>query len=134
MERGGIKKQKGRYAMSTIPQLPDPALSARISLELRRLGVSGHLRGSSYLAYMLGRAVPDPEQLRLITKNLYPDTGRHFGATTGSVERNVRSAVHSSWARGGRSVLEGMADATLEHCPTVSQFLHIVTSYIRRTS
>lgn len=115
--------------MSTSAELP-----ARVTLELRRLCVPGHLRGSTYLAYMLSRAVPDQDQLRLITKNLYPDTGRHFGATPGSVERDVRTAVHNSWDRGGRSVLEEMADAPLERRPTSCEFLYIVSDYIRRTS
>lgn len=120
--------------MSTSSYLPDPALSARIALELRRLHIPAHLRGSSYLAYMLGRAVPNPDQLHLITKNLYPDTGRHYGATIASVERGVRNAVHSGWEKGGHGVLEEMADVSLDRCPTVSEFLHIVSDYIRRTS
>lgn len=120
--------------MSTLSYPPDPALSARIALELRHLRIPGHLRGSSYLAYMLGRAVPNPDQLHLITKNLYPDTGRHYGATIASVERGVRNAVRSGWEKGGRDVLEEMADTPLERCPTVSEFLHIVSDYIRRTS
>lgn len=120
--------------MSTSSYPLDPALSARIAFELRRLRISGHLLGSGYLAYMLGLVVPDPGQLNLITKNLYPETGRHYGATLASVERNVRHAVHSGWEKGGGGVLEEMADAPLERCPTVSEFLHIVADYIRRTS
>ena len=115
-------------------QMPSPALAARIALELRRLRVPGHLRGSAYLAYMLAQAVPDPERLRLITKDLYPETGRHFGTTGASAERNVRHAIHSSWKNGGSGVLEEMADAPLERCPTVLEFLHIVSDYIRRTN
>lgn len=120
--------------MSTASYPLYPALSTRIALELRRLHISGHLRGSGYLAYMLARAVPDPGQLHLITKNLYPETGRRYGATIASVERSVRNAIHSGWEKGGGGVLEEMADAPLDRCPTVSEFLHIVSDYIRRTS
>ena len=111
-----------------MPQMSSPALSARIALELRRLSISGRLRGCTYLAYMLGRSVPDPEQLRLITKH------RRFGATPGSVERVVRFAICKSWDRGGRATLEHMADAPLARRPPATEFLHIVSDYIRRTS
>lgn len=117
-----------------MPQMSSPDLSARIALELRRLGISGRLRGCTYLAYMLGRSVPDSEQLRLITKHLYPETGRRFGATPGSVERDVRFAICKSWDRGGRATLEHMADAPLARRPPATEFLHIVSDYIRRTS
>lgn len=120
--------------MLTLHQAQGAELSERIMEELRRLCIPGRLRGFAYLTYMLGRTVPDQDQLRLITKNLYPDTGRRFGVSTGSVERNARTAIIGSWMRGGRSVLEDMACCPLEQRPTVSQFLDIVAAYIRRTS
>ena len=116
------------------PRPPASSLPARISFELRRLCIPGHLLGFTYLAYMLGRAIPDQDQLRLLTKNLYPDTGRRFGATPGSVERDVRFAICKSWDRGGRATLEHMADAPLGRRPPATEFLHIVSDFIRRTS
>lgn len=120
--------------MSTSTCPLSPSLSARVALELRRLRIPGHLRGSGYLTYMLAQVIPDPDRLQLITKNLYPETGLCFSTTVSCVERNARHAVHSSWNNGGRGVLEQMADAPLERCPTVSEFLHIVSDYIRRTA
>lgn len=120
--------------MPASPQLSSVSLSDRIARELRRLCVPGHLKGSGYLAYMLDRAIPDKNQLDLITKNLYPDTGQHFGVSAGSVERNVRTAICSSWKRGGQVVLEEMAEHPLGEPPTSSEFLDIVSDYIRRTS
>ena len=119
--------------MSAPAQSPDTALTDRITLELRRLCIPGCLRGFKYLAYMLAQAVPDQNRLVLITKNLYPDTGRSFGVSAASLERAVRTAISSGWKRGGRSVLEEMACCSLSTRPTASQFLDIVADYIRRT-
>lgn len=109
-------------------------LSARIGQELRRLRILSHLRGYYYLAYILLQVVPDPGQLILITKNLYPNTGRAFSVPSSRVERAVRTAVANSWERGGREALDQMADCHLTERPTNTEFIGTVADYIRRTS
>ena len=109
-------------------------LSKRIGQELRRLRILTHLRGYYYLTYVLLQVVPDPSRLMLITKNLYPETGRAFSVPPSRVERTIRTAVASSWEHGGRETLDQMADYHLTERPTNTKFIGIVADYIRRTS
>ena len=109
-------------------------MSGRIGQELRRLCILTHLHGYYYLTYILLQVVPDPGQLSLITKNLYPETGRAFSVPSSRVERTVRTAVASSWKHGGRETLDQMADCHLTERPTNTEFIGIVADYIRRTS
>ena len=120
--------------MSASLKAPYANRSDQIARELRRLSIPGRLRGFSYLTYMLDRVIPDQNQLYLVTKGLYPDTGRHFGVSAGSVERNVRTAIFNGWKRGGQAALEEMACHPLAKPPTISEFLDIVASHIRHTN
>lgn len=110
------------------------SLPDRVTQELRRLCIPMYLKGFSYLAYMLNQVVPDRNQLDLITKNLYPNTGQCFGVPAVRVERNIRTAICAGWKRGGRTALEEMAGCPLGKQPTALEFLSIVADYIRRTS
>lgn len=92
-----------------------------------------HLRGYYYLTYIFLQVVPDPSQLLLVTKNLYPETGRAFSIPSSRVERAVRTAVARSWEHGGRETLDQMADCHLTERPTNTEFIGIVADYIRRT-
>ena len=109
-------------------------LLSRTTQELRRLCIPSYLKGFDYLAYMLEQAVVDRSRLNLITKYLYPDTGYHFGVSPGNVERNARTAIITSWKRGGQTILEEMAGYPLSKRPTSVEFLSIVADYIRRTN
>lgn len=117
-----------------IPNEETAALTNRIKKELRRLCISGHLRGYHYLTYMLLQVVRDPDRLMMITRSLYPDTGRCFGVSAANVERSSRTCITTCWNRGGRSALDQMAFHHLTECPTASEFIDIVADYIRRTS
>lgn len=115
-------------------QMGQAELARRISEELHRLGIRNTLHGYNYLAYMLMQVVPDPKQLDLITKNLYPKAGNNFGVSKESIERAARTAISTCWKGPGRYVLIQMAYHSLDNRPTVSEFLDIVADYIRRTS
>lgn len=116
------------------PDKENNKLTNRIREELRRLCLPGHLRGYNYLAYMLFQVIPNPDRLMMVTKDLYPDTGRRFAVSAASVERSVRSSVSKCWSSEGRDVLDQMACRHLSECPTSSEFIDIVADYIRRTS
>lgn len=120
--------------VQSVPDEEATKLANRIRTELRRLCISGHLRGYHYLVYMLLQVVLDPNRLMLITKSLYPDTGYHFGVSAASVERGTRTSISNCWNRGGRDALDQMACRHLIEYPTVSEFIDIVADYIRRTS
>lgn len=122
--------------MPTLNQSPEKEkfeLENRIRSELRHLHIPGYVHGFRYLTYMLLEVVPDPSRLTLITKNLYPDAGNTFGVSTGSVERDIRTAISICWRSKGRETLAQMACHHLDERPTATEFIDIVADYIRRT-
>ena len=70
---------------------------------LRSLGTTGKLAGFRCTVYMIERIQEDPEQLQLITKRLYKETGKKFGVSAASVERNLRTLIHFCWSRTDHS-------------------------------
>lgn len=99
---------------------------------LRGLGVTGRLVGFRYTVYMAEQVLEEPDKILLITKRLYPDTGRHFGVSPGSVERAVRNLIHFCWEWTDHAFLEHIAGVTLERAPTNSAFIDMVAGYLRR--
>lgn len=99
---------------------------------LRGLGVTGKLVGFRYAIYMVEQVVEDPNRIQLITKRLYPDTGRRFGASAVSVERAIRSLIHFCWQRPDHSFLEHVAGTSLQRAPSNSEFSDMLAGYLRR--
>ena len=85
---------------------------------LRSLGTTGKLAGFRCTVYMIERIQEDPEQLQLITKRLYRETGKKFGVSAASVERNLRTLIHFCWSRTDHSFLAHIAGTDLRTPPT----------------
>ena len=98
---------------------------------LRSLGATGKLAGFRCTVYMIERIQEDPEQLQLITKRLYKETGKKFGVSAASVERNLRTLIHFCWSRADHDFLAHIAGTDLKTPPTNSEFLDILASYLR---
>lgn len=99
---------------------------------LRRMGVSGKLKGFPYAVYMIELVADEPEALALITKRLYPETAKHFGVSADRVERNLRTLVQTCWYKGDRAFMEKVAECHLPQLPTNSAFVDMVAAYLRR--
>lgn len=89
---------------------------------LRSLGATGKLAGFRCTVYMIERIQENPEQLQLITKRLYRETGKKFGVSAASVERNLRTLIHFCWSRTDHSFLAHIAGTDLRTPPTNSEF------------
>lgn len=76
----------------------------------RGLGAT-ELAGFTCTVYMIERIQENPEQLQLITKRLYRETGKKFGVSAASVERNLRTLIHFCWSRTGSQLFSA-------HCGT----------------
>ena len=98
---------------------------------LRSLGATGKLAGFRCTVYMIERIQENPEQLQLITKRLYRETGKKFGVSAASVERNLRTLIHFCWSRTDHSFLAHIAGTDLRTPPTNSEFLDMLASYLR---
>ncbi len=108
-----------------------PELELLIEQTLRRLRISGKLKGYAYLTYMIGETVKNPRRTELITKDLYPETAARFGSEYRRVERAVRHAIRFSWNAGGGEELSQLAGYPLDRPPSNSEFIDIVAFGVR---
>lgn len=110
---------------------PTPSNAFDCGALLRSLGATGKLAGFRCTVYMIERIQENPEQLQLITKRLYRETGKKFGVSAASVERNLRTLIHFCWSRTDHSFLAHIAGTDLRTPPTNSEFLDMLASYLR---
>lgn len=79
------------------PALTQPDLRTEVSNLLLMLGVATKLRGYSYLRDAILAEIRHPGQQ--LTKTLYPEVGKPYGASGAQVERSIRDAVGKAWMR-----------------------------------
>lgn len=84
---------------------------------LRSLGATGRLTGFDYAVFMIEQIVNAQGSIHLITKRLYPETAKHFGVTTYSVERALRTLINSCWLYGDRASMCEIAGRELDAPP-----------------
>ena len=111
--------------------LENNSLDLQIEEILRRLQIDGTLDGMHFLIHAIHTAVIDPTTPGRITKSIYIDTAAHFGVAPRCIERSMRTAIKISWERGGRQELDRIAGYHLIKRPTNSQFIDLVSAYIR---
>lgn len=115
-----------------VPEWLQDELKFEVESVLTALHIPEDLDGYRYLTFSIMLNIQEPERVRYITKELYPDTAIHFRSTVSRVERAMRTAVKACWNSGGRKTLDRMAGFHLIQRPTNSQFIKFVTRYIRR--
>ena len=98
---------------------------------LRGLGVTRKLVGFRYVAFMVEQVLDDPDRIQLITKRLYPDTGRRVSVNGKSVERSTRNLIQFCWKWTDHSFLGQIAGTTLRRAPTNSEFIDMLAGYLR---
>lgn len=99
---------------------------AEISQTLCELGMPANLLGYQYFRSAIHAAVRNPEVLRAITKELYPQVAREFRTTATGVERAMRHAIEVVWDRGNMDILEKYFGYTVDPNrgkPTNSEFI-----------
>ena len=79
------------------PALVQPDDRTLVSNLLLALGIATNLRGYSYLRDAILAEIRQPGQQ--VTKTLYPDVGKPYGATGVQVERSIRTAIEKAWSR-----------------------------------
>lgn len=108
-------------------------LQIAVEQTLRRLRISGSLKGFRFLTYALAETVKNPYRTDLITKDLYPEIAKEFCDKDKRVERAIRTAIQTCWNGRGRDELDRMAGFHLEQRPTNSEFIDLVAAHIRYT-
>ena len=79
------------------PPLVLPDDRTLVSNLLLAVGIATNLRGYSYLRDAILAELREPGQQ--VTKTLYPDVGKPYGATGAQVERAIRTAIEKAWLR-----------------------------------
>lgn len=94
---------------------------------LYRLGATANYTGFFHTAYAVSLCMEQPDRLLLVTKWLYPEVAKQYGANWKAVERNIRTVSCIIW-REGRPLLEELAHRHLEQKPRNAQMLAILAS------
>ena len=98
---------------------------------LRKIGLRSTYSGYNYLAYAITLARDNEQYLHQVTKNLYIVIGEKYGVSSHSVEAALRTLIINYWKRNRDSVLSKMLGYRLLEKPTSSEFISILSDYLR---
>lgn len=127
LERADAGKREQKNA-------PAFTLEAKVTAEIRALGIPAHIKGYQYIREGIILALEDEDMLDYITKFLYPTIAKKYNTTAGSVERAIRHAIGVAWERGNREAiieLYGYAYCDKQERPTNSEFLSLIVDKLR---
>ena len=102
-----------------------------ISLLLRKLCLVPNHCGFHYILSAIEIAAEETGATICITKDIYPCVAKKFNSTSARVERCMRKSIDYAWKSNGREYFELAAGFSMNKKPTNSQFLSIVTEYIK---
>ena len=96
---------------------------------LSKLGFPAHLKGYDYIKTALDFIEKDDSYLKYITKGLYPDIAKKFGATSSQVERAIRHIITKAWETNQKEFEEELLITKIYS--TNSQFLAELNNLIK---
>ena len=106
---------------------------ATVQDTLRSLGVSRKYHGFRLTVMAIELVLDNEDRLEAVTKEIYWEIANLCGCNRNSVERNIRTVVQRVW-RINPSLLIQMAGYPMDSPPTVSEFIEVVSNYIRRSN
>lgn len=106
-------------------------MKTAISKQLKKLGVPTNLLGYDYLKEAIELVIKDKEYLRCVVKKLYREIASLYSSTPQRVERAMRHAIHSAFARGDIKTWEIVFLNIGNKPPTNSEFVACVADYLK---
>ena len=100
------------------------------------IGVPPNLLGYSYILYALQLILLQPDYMHAITKELYEDIARKYCTSSTRVERNIRTAIQTTWLYGNVEMINRLFQNSVrldKGYPTNSMFLARLYYYISNT-
>lgn len=101
-------------------------MNKQIASTLKKAGIPPHILGYDYLGEAIELVLEDRNQLRLITKSLYPSIAKKFKTAPSRVERAIRHAIETSFINLGADEIEELFGNTFSAYtgrPTNSHFI-----------
>lgn len=101
---------------------------------LLSLGVPTHLNGYRFLLRSTLMVLEHPDYLDSITHVLYPAVASYFSTSASCVERSIRHAIYTTWARGGTSAFETILNRrafTADDRPTNCELISLLCEQAR---
>lgn len=105
------------------------SLDEKISNIFISIGIPPHIKGYGYLREGIKMAVENPSLINNVTKELYPNIGKHCGTTASKVERAIRHAIEVAWNRGRVDAINAIFGVRVyigSERPTNSEFIALV--------
>ena len=109
-------------------------LRIKISDMLHKLGMPSHIRGYQYIRDGIIMMYKEPDMLKGITKEIYPELATKYDTTSSRVERAIRHAIEVAWNRGQIEMHEKIFGYTVNSNkgkPTNSEFIAMIADRIR---
>lgn len=109
-------------------------LRIKISDMLHKLGMPSHIRGYQYIRDGIMIMYKEPDMLKGITKEIYPELANKYDTTSSRVERAIRHAIEVSWARGDYQLMEKYFGNSVDYDrskPTNAEFIITLTDRLR---
>lgn len=109
-------------------------LRIKISDMLHKLGMPSHIRGYQYIRDGIMMMYKEPDMLKGITKEIYPELANKYDTTSSRVERAIRHAIEVSWARGDYQLMEKYFGNSVDYDrskPTNAEFIITLTDRLR---
>lgn len=116
------------------PVQAEPDLELEVTNIMHAVGIPPHMIGYQYLREAIIQSSKSPRAFTSVTKILYPEVAKKFESTPQKVERAIRNAIESAWARGktgqNPSIFGGQINFSKDK-PTNSEFIAMMSDRIK---
>lgn len=97
---------------------------------LQSLSITGNYRGFLYTVIACELIYDNETKLHNVTQDIYCEIAEICGCRVHTVERNIRTIIFHAWQEQRERLCE-IAGVTLTAPPSVSEFLSIISNYVR---
>lgn len=111
----------------------DVSLHNQITNIIMGLCITPRYNGYNYLREAIKIAVAQEDNFIGISKNIYPEIAKRCSTSASAVERGIRTAIHSGWAKcttAAKVNLFGAYAALQDWTPTNSEFVFVIADRI----
>jgi two-component system response regulator (stage 0 sporulation protein A) len=109
-------------------------IEVQVTYMMRDIGIPPHMAGYQYIREAIVQTVNNSKVFGSITKVLYPSVAQKFNTTPQKVERAIRNAIESAWARGNPDSIDTLFGYTINYSkgkPTNSEFIAMLADKVR---